>query len=51
MVKKAIAAGILAGLVLFSLFQHFYMTEEPQAIEASKAVTGVGAGMIAPDLH
>ncbi|MBT2684908.1 redoxin domain-containing protein [Bacillus sp. ISL-37] len=48
MVKKAIAAGILAGLVLFAVFQHFYKTEEPQAIEASKATTGIGAGMVAP---
>ncbi|ESU33976.1 hypothetical protein G3A_03480 [Bacillus sp. 17376] len=48
MVKKAIAAGILAGLVLFAIFQHFYKMEEPQAIEVSKATTGIGAGMVAP---
>ena len=48
MVKKAIAAGILAGLVLVAIFQHFYNIEEPQAIEASKATTGIGAGMAAP---
>lgn len=48
MVKKAIAAGILAGLVLFVIFQQFYKTDEPQAIEASKATTGIDAGMIAP---
>ncbi|MBT2661231.1 redoxin domain-containing protein [Bacillus sp. ISL-45] len=49
MVKKAIAAGILAGLVLFAIFQQFYTIEEPQAIEASKAATGIDAGMVAPN--
>ena len=49
MVKKAIAAGILAGLVLVAIFQHFYKIEEPQVIEASKAATGIGAGMAAPN--
>ncbi len=49
MVKKAIVAGILAGLVLVAIFQQFYKIEEPQAIEASKATTGIDAGMVAPD--
>ncbi|MBT2638056.1 redoxin domain-containing protein [Bacillus sp. ISL-39] len=49
MVKKAIAAGILAGLVLFAIFQQFYTIEEPEAIEASKAATGIGAGMVSPN--
>lgn len=48
MVKKAIAAGILAGLVLVAIFQHFYKVEEPQAIEASKAASGIDTGMVAP---
>ncbi|WLR57078.1 redoxin domain-containing protein [Mesobacillus subterraneus] len=50
MVKKAIAAGVLAGLVLFALFQHFYYKSgETQAVETSNATTGIGAGMVAPD--
>jgi peroxiredoxin len=47
MVKKAIIAGILAGLILFVIFQHFYKIEDSQAIEASKAAYGIGAGMSA----
>jgi peroxiredoxin len=49
MIKKAIGAGILAGLVLFAIFQHFNKVEEPASIEASQATTGIGAGMLAPD--
>lgn len=49
MVKKAIAAGILAGLVLFVIVQQFYKSEEPQAIEATTETTGINAGMAAPD--
>ncbi|RSD26037.1 peroxiredoxin family protein [Mesobacillus subterraneus] len=48
MVKKAIASGILAGLVLVAVFQHFYKEEEPKAIEASQVSSGIGAGMAAP---
>ncbi|MGV2938976.1 peroxiredoxin family protein [Mesobacillus sp. LC4] len=49
MVKKAIGAGILAGLVLFAIFQQFNTADEPLAIEASNATTGIGAGMVAPN--
>ena len=49
MVKKAIAAGILAGLVLFVIFQQFYNSDEPQAIEATTETTGINAGMAAPN--
>ncbi|WP_079509089.1 redoxin domain-containing protein [Mesobacillus jeotgali] len=48
MVKKAIAAGILAGLLLFAIFQHFYKIDDPEAIEASNISTGIDAGMMAP---
>jgi peroxiredoxin len=49
MVKKAIGAGILAGLVLFAIFQQFYSADEPLAIEATNATTGINAGMVAPN--
>ncbi|WP_226641808.1 redoxin domain-containing protein [Mesobacillus subterraneus] len=49
MIKKAIGAGILAGLVLFAIFQQLNTADEPLAIEASKATTGIGAGMAAPN--
>jgi peroxiredoxin len=49
MVKKAIGAGILAGLVLYAIFQHFYTADEPLAIEATNATTGIDAGMVAPN--
>lgn len=48
MVKKAIAAGVLAGLLLFAVFQHFYKIDEPKAIETSNVSTGIGVGMVAP---
>lgn len=49
MIKRAIGAGILAGLVLFAIFQQLNTADEPLAIEASKATTGIGAGMVAPN--
>lgn len=48
MIKRAIAAGILAGLVLFAIFQHFYQINEPEATAVSKSTTGIDAGMAAP---
>ena len=49
MVKKAIGAGILAGLVLFAIFQYFNPANEPLAIEATNATAGINAGMVAPN--
>lgn len=48
MVKKAIAAGILTGLVLVAIFQHFYKSDVSDATEVTKASTAIGVGMLAP---
>ncbi len=48
MIKKAIGAGILSGLLLFAVFQHFYKADRPEAIEASTTSSGMDIGLVAP---
>ncbi|MBT2680860.1 TlpA family protein disulfide reductase [Bacillus sp. ISL-35] len=48
MIKKAIGAGILAGLLLFAVFQHFYKADDPAAIQASTTSAGIDIGLMAP---
>lgn len=48
MIKKAIGAGILAGLLLFAVYQHFYKAGDPGAIQASTTTAGIDIGLMAP---
>lgn len=49
MIKKAIAAGILAGLVLFALFQAVNKDPVPASVPASKISQGTEVGSLAPE--
>ena len=48
MIKKAIGAGILAGLLFFAVYQHFYKADDPDAIQASTTSSGIDIGLMAP---
>ena len=48
MIKRAIGAGILAGLVLFAIFQAWNKEEAPESVAASKISSGIESGQLAP---
>lgn len=48
MIKKAIGAGILAGLVLFAIFQQVTIEEDPESVAASNISSGITTGVLAP---
>ncbi|HAQ07968.1 MAG TPA: alkyl hydroperoxide reductase [Bacillus bacterium] len=50
MIKRTIGAGILAGLVLFAIFQAVNKEEAPASVTASKIPSGIEAGQLAPTI-
>lgn len=49
MIKKAIGAGIIAGLVLFAIFQQITKEDVTESVAASNISSGIKTGVLAPD--
>jgi DsbE subfamily thiol:disulfide oxidoreductase len=47
-IKKAISAGILAGLILFAIFQQFNKEELTESVAVTKTTSAIEIGSVAP---